>query len=174
MKKTIAVFLVLFFAVNTANADSDAYNKKAVKKMLEKYTAFIVDAVNEFDSPVGATYIAAQIMKESSGNKNAVSSAGAIGLMQVKPSTALVAVREYFSKHYFSDDLYDPENNIRIGVAYRVFLERHYGYKNPTDVDLAYYRGPTGARKYITKSYTPRPYSRGIHYWLVYIPTTLS
>lgn len=57
--------------------------------------------------------ILAQISRESGFDPNAVSSAGALGLMQLKPTTALdVGV----------DNPIDPEQGIRAGIAYMRWL----------------------------------------------------
>jgi soluble lytic murein transglycosylase len=62
--------------------------------------------------------VAAVIYQESKFNPNAESSSGAIGLMQLTPSTAHgIAVRTHGSR-FATKDLYDPEINIRYGAWY--------------------------------------------------------
>lgn len=68
---------------------------KAVLPFVQKYAA---------KSSLHPALILAMIEKESNFNPNVVSSAGATGLMQLMPQ-------------YATGNLYDPENNIRQGIA---------------------------------------------------------
>ncbi len=70
------------------------------------------------------------IRQESDGNSNLISSTGAIGLMQVEPSTAGLS----------QSTLLDPINNIQAGTAYLASLYSQYG-NNWTDALNAYYAG---------------------------------
>ena len=73
---------------------------------------------------------------ESRFNPRAVSGAGAVGLAQVMPRTAL-----FYDSTVTRDDLFDPATNLRIGFRFfRDLLER-YDYDLRTDL-LAYNRGP--------------------------------
>jgi soluble lytic murein transglycosylase-like protein len=73
---------------------------------------------------------------ESRFNPRATSSAGAIGLTQVIPSTA-----RFFDKGITREKLYDPRTNLRVGFRYlRTLIDQYNG-----DVRLAllvYNRGP--------------------------------
>jgi soluble lytic murein transglycosylase len=70
--------------------------------------------------------LAAVIEQESKFNANAKSSAGAIGLMQLQPTTAKgIAIRTGGSKFVLSD-LYDPEINVRYGAWYLHHLLAKY------------------------------------------------
>ena len=71
--------------------------------------------------------LAAVIYQESKFNADAKSDSGAIGLMQLTPSTAHgIAVRT--GGHAFrTQDLYDPDINIRYGSWYLDNLFRKYG-----------------------------------------------
>ena len=62
--------------------------------------------------------IYAVINVESSFNEKAVSGAGAVGLMQVLPSTAEWIIGEQISQ----ESLFDPEINIGTGVKYLAYL----------------------------------------------------
>lgn len=84
--------------------------------------------------------IAAQAYQESKLDHSTVSSAGAVGLMQLRPSTAA---------GMGFDDISDPEVNIRAGVVYLAHLRDHY-FEDVEDraarLDLswaAYNAGPT-------------------------------
>ena len=81
------------------------------------------------------------IHTESSWNHKAVSTSGAIGLMQVKPSTAMSEFKTP------EQDLYDPYVNVTVGIMYLSEL-----YHNSGDdwhyALTSYSHGPTATRKY--------------------------
>jgi soluble lytic murein transglycosylase len=71
--------------------------------------------------------LAAVIYQESKFNSDAKSSSGAIGLMQLQPATAEgIALRTGGAK-FTTNDLYDPEINIRYGSWYLANLFHKYG-----------------------------------------------
>lgn len=85
------------------------------------YTNFVRDAAQRFGVP--ASWIGAVMAIESGGDVRALSSAGAMGLMQVMPETwAGLRVR-----HGLGDDPYDPRDNILAGAAYLRELHERYG-----------------------------------------------
>lgn len=61
--------------------------------------------------------VASQLYQESQFNPNAKSWAGAVGLMQLLPSTG-----EMFGV----TNLYDPETNIKAGIKFLVYLDSHW------------------------------------------------
>lgn len=78
---------------------------------------------------VEPAWVAAIIEAESSCHPNAVSKAGALGLMQLMPgSGARDAYRQAYGKSGQPADalLRDPEANIRLGTAYLRGLHRHF------------------------------------------------
>ena len=71
--------------------------------------------------------VAAVIYQESKFRSSVVSSSGAIGLMQLTPATARgIAIRTGGSR-FRTDDLYNPEINIRYGAWYLDNLFKKYG-----------------------------------------------
>ena len=71
--------------------------------------------------------VASLINKESSFNKNAVSSAGAIGLMQILPSTALYISQMLKEEDVFKiEDLYNSGINIKYGCYYLKYLKNKF------------------------------------------------
>jgi soluble lytic murein transglycosylase-like protein len=83
-------------------------------------------------------FVRAVIQAESAFNPRARSQKGAMGLMQLMPSTAA---------EYSVTDAYDPAQNIRAGVAYLKSLLTRFG----NDISLAlaaYNAGPRAVEKY--------------------------
>lgn len=87
----------------------------------EPHAAFITEASQRFGIP--ELWIVAVKAAESAGDVRAVSSAGAIGLMQVMPDTwAGLRVRYGLGR-----DPYDPRDNILAGTAYLREMYDRYG-----------------------------------------------
>jgi soluble lytic murein transglycosylase len=81
--------------------------------------------------------VAALINVESGFREDVTSKAGAVGLMQVRPSTAhAVAAEAGLPERVTAETLRRPGTNVRVGVRYLAFLKRHYGR---LDVALAAY-----------------------------------
>lgn len=74
-----------------------------------------------------AALIAALIYQESRFRKDAESSSGAIGLMQVLPATAKGIALRTGGTAFRTEDLYNPEINIRYGSWYLRHLLDKYG-----------------------------------------------
>ncbi|RXJ71223.1 hypothetical protein CS022_21410 [Veronia nyctiphanis] len=74
-------------------------------------------------------WLAAQAFTESTLNPEAVSSAGAVGLMQLMPETARdMGVR----------DIWSPQDNVRGGAKYNQWLYRHYWKRLPANQARAF------------------------------------
>jgi soluble lytic murein transglycosylase len=91
--------------------------------------------------------VAALIRRESAFNPGVVSSAGAIGLMQIMPRTGMGLAREAGLRGFNPDLLKQPELNVQLGVRYLSSLLRQY------DGDLAlalaaYNAGPSRANRW--------------------------
>ena len=70
--------------------------------------------------------LAAVIYRESKFDPDAVSSSGAIGLMQLLPDTAKGIAQYTGGSRFRVEDLYDPEINVRYGAFYLKRLLRKY------------------------------------------------
>ena len=90
----------------------------------------------EIDSTLSLDLILSLIAIESGFNKYAISKAGAVGLMQILPSTA----KEVDSTIINPEQLFDEERNLRIGISYLSKLNKLF--QNPDLALLAYNRGP--------------------------------
>ena len=84
--------------------------------------------------------VKAVIQTESDWNHKAVSTSGAIGLMQVLPSTA----KSEFNTP--KQDLFDPYVNVTVGIKYLSKLDSHFDDLESTLT--AYSHGPTATKKY--------------------------
>ncbi|MEW5562103.1 membrane-bound lytic murein transglycosylase EmtA [Enterobacter asburiae] len=86
-------------------------------------------------------FITAIIAVESGGNPGVVSKSGAVGLMQLKPSTAGREVYRYmgWSGDPSVSELKNPERNISMGTAYFRILENGplLGIKDPEVMQYA-------------------------------------
>ena len=84
--------------------------------------------------------VKAVIQTESDWNHKAVSTSGAIGLMQALPSTA----KSEFNTP--KQDLFDPYVNVTVGIKYLSKLDSHFDDLESTLT--AYSHGPTATKKY--------------------------
>jgi len=89
-------------------------------------------------------FVKAIIKLESNGNWFAVSHKGAIGIMQVMPTTGKVIAKKLGIK-WDGDTLFIPEYNIRIGCYYYAALRKQFN--DEYWAIAAYFNGPRGARK---------------------------
>lgn len=111
-----------------------------------RFAAHIAEASRRFRIP--EHWIRAVLAAESAHDVRAVSSAGAMGLMQVMPDTWA----ELRTRHRLGDDPFDPRDNILAGTAYlREMLDR---YGNIGGMLAAYNAGPTRYDEYLA---TGRP-----------------
>ncbi len=103
----------------------DALPDKLVRSVLYpvKYADTIEDACNRYG--LDENLVCAVIRCESGWDDDAVSSAGAEGLMQVMPSTAadLVDMGIVDGNAYDPDNLTDPATCIEFGCAYLSYLQ---------------------------------------------------
>jgi soluble lytic murein transglycosylase len=127
----ITVVAVAFVSVGGADiARRSAYPLKYETVIARESSAWSVDPY----------LVAAMIHVESRFDPLAKSSAGAVGLMQVKPSTARQMARQRSVEGKMSaKTLSDPELNIRVGTAYLRYLLDRYG--EDESLALAAYNG---------------------------------
>ena len=120
--------------VNYSNTTAKPVEKKSFGKMDSKYDPIIEKyAVSYGIDP----YLVKCIIKvESDFNPNAVSVAGAGGLMQLMQETA---------REFGLDDRTDPDGNIRVGVAHFSWLMKEF--KGEVPLALAAYHAGIGRVK---------------------------
>ena len=113
--------------------------KSSLNKSKLKHILIYIEALC-WEYGVDYEMVKAVIQTESSWNHKAISEVGAIGLMQVLPSTAKSEFKT--SKK----DLFDPYVNVTVGIKYLSKLNQDFD-----DVDAmltAYSHGPTVTKKY--------------------------
>ncbi len=91
---------------------------------------------------VPEAWIRAVMRQESAGEAQALSSAGAMGLMQVMPST-YETLREQYN---LGDDPFEPHDNIFAGTAY---IRQMYGRYGAPGFLAAYNAGPARVDEYL-------------------------
>lgn len=111
------------------------------KRRGETVDDFVVEASQRFGIPT--VWIRAVINQESSGDVYAVSSKGAMGLMQIMPDTWHILRRQYGLGY----DPFHPRDNIHAGSAYLRELHDRYGMPGFL---AAYNAGPTRYQDYLT------------------------
>ncbi|TQV75650.1 lytic transglycosylase domain-containing protein [Aliikangiella marina] len=115
----------------------------------KKYSPLIAEAAKEFDFPV--EFIHAVIHAESHFDPYAVSSAGAMGLMQLMPATA---------SRFGVNDRQNPRQNIYGGVRYLRYLSEMFD-GNLTLTLAAYNAGENAVKRF---GYKVPPYQETRRY----------
>ena len=103
------------------------------------YAEHVTVCAERYGVPEELVY--AVIRSESDFESGAVSSAGAVGLMQLMPDTFRWLTDEILFEHMEQGMLYDPETNIRYGTYYLSYLYDRYGR---WDLAIAAYNGGLG------------------------------
>ena len=106
----------------------------------DPYGPYIAEAAQRFGVP--EAWIRAVMRVESAGDVRAISSAGAMGLMQIMPATW----SELRVRHRLGGNPYDPRDNILAGAAY--LREMHDRYGSPGFL-AAYNAGPGRYEEYL-------------------------
>lgn len=93
-------------------------------------------------------WVAAMISVESSFNTAAISPSGAMGLMQVMPTTGFEVAKEIGINDFSSDLLRNPKVNLMIGCWYFRKLKNRYGDREKALI--AYNAGPGNLDKWLS------------------------
>lgn len=119
-------------------------------------TAIVREATRNRLDPL---LVVAVIRTESSFDSYAVSSVGAMGLMQVMPDTGKWLLQRKGAKLGRRSNLFDPELNIEVGTAYLADLIARFGSVEKALV--AYNAGPGGAAKILADRHARAKFMAG-------------
>jgi hypothetical protein len=127
-----AVFLLISGgAMEAASAQVAPIDRPAA---IHPYAGHVADAARRFGIP--EEWIWAVMRVESNGDPRAVSAAGALGLMQIMPTTW----GHLRARYGLGSDPYDVRDNIMAGAAY--LREMHDRYGDATAMLASYNAGP--------------------------------
>lgn len=146
----IVIFLILsslFFIF--VNSNFDLWTVRRNFEQIE-YQAEIEKYAEEF--AIEEELLAALIYVESRFNNHSMSSKGAVGLMQIMPSTATWIAEELGHSNFQLSDLNDPELNIKFGSWYFAYLYQKFD-KNLIQTIAAYNAGENNVRIWINNGW---------------------
>lgn len=142
------VAVALLAAVAVAAADGPVWYRRLYHPL--KHEALIARSARTSD--VDPYLVAAVISAESGFREDVVSPAGAVGLMQVKPSTAKAVARKAdIDGPVTAETLVDASLNIRIGTEYLAELLARYDGDVPQAV-AAYNAGLGNADRWVKEA----------------------
>lgn len=136
MKKLIKFIIKLFILIIVAELVYLHFIPRKYDKIIDNYSV---------QYGVDRSLVKAVIFKESRFKETAVSSKGAIGLMQLMPSTALWLMNKLKIEDY---KIESPQNNIRLGTYYLSYLMSIMD-SDEEHALLAYNAGPENAKRWI-------------------------
>jgi soluble lytic murein transglycosylase-like protein len=121
-------------AASTAFESSARAQRATRSESIDRFAKFIDEASDRFAVP--ARWIFAVMQVESGRDARAISSRGAMGLMQLMPATWV----ELSARHGLGLDPFDPRDNILAGSAY---LKQMYDRFGSAGFLAAYHAGPS-------------------------------
>lgn len=142
--KMLSYFLILLFLILSVTVGCDTFLKS---RLPLKYTDIVEKYSNEYGLDKYLIY--AVISTESDFKPTAKSDAGAMGLMQLMPETA-VWIGNKISLSVELDSLFDPDTNIHLGCAYLSYLFSRFD-GDIKKVICAYNGGEGNVREWASK-----------------------
>lgn len=138
-----AALLAAFPIGQTPALAQETNTPPAPSAVTHPYAPHVADAARRFGIP--EAWIWAVTRVESAGNARAVSSAGAMGLMQIMPRTWA----QLRARHGLGTDPFDVRDNIMAGAAY--LREMHDRYGSASAMLAAYNAGPGRYEDYLLR-----------------------
>lgn len=141
LNKVVSEIVEAQQAIFDENIESeyDTEEMTQYRDLIEKYAG-------EFG--LDPAYIATVVYVESSFDPKIESPAGAVGLMQILPSTGIWIAGNLGISNFNAEMLFDPETNIRIGCWYVAYLLDLFD-GNLQTATVAYNAGPTRALNWL-------------------------
>lgn len=143
LRRSLAAILIIALSIGIGYAYDNIRDRIDRYLYPIEYSEYVERYSTLYGVPVHIIY--GIIKVESDFQSNAVSSAGAVGLMQITPDTfdwLCTLQKETLDEGM----LYDPETNIRYGVYYLSYLYREFGLWD--SVYAAYNAGPTRVKEW--------------------------
>lgn len=143
---TLAALLIL--AIIGVGAYYILFYPKTVEKVV--YPLDYVDIIEKYSAEYGLepARVAAVIYCESSFRPAVVSSAGAVGLMQIMPSTGEWIAKKLDLESYDETLLTSPDYNIRMGCWYLNYLDERFDFDMKKST-AAYHAGGGSVDKWL-------------------------
>jgi soluble lytic murein transglycosylase-like protein len=135
--------IVCQVAVSTVFVPSAGAQIATRSEPVDRFAEFIDEASGRFTLPV--RWIRAVMKVESGGDAHAISSRGAMGLMQLMPGTWV----ELSVRYGLGLDPFDPRDNILVGTAY---LKEMYDRFGMAGFLAAYHAGPARYERHLATS----------------------
>ncbi len=131
----------------TALREERAQAAESYARLVARHTVRYRDEIERCaaDNGVHPAFVAAVILRESSYDTNAVSSAGARGLMQLMEDTAGWIADKLGASAFTFDDAFKPDVNIRFGTWYLKYLSDMFG-GDPVKIACAYHAGQSNVK----------------------------
>ncbi len=147
-QKALCILLAVFLSLSVISLVS-----VSILKVLypTRYAEIVETTADEYG--ISPSFVYAVIECESGFDKNAVSSVGARGLMQIMPETFLW-LQTKTKEELHEDSLFDPETNIKYGCyLYSILFNEFYSEET---VVAAYHAGTGNVRKWLKdERYSP-------------------
>jgi len=145
-KKILSTCIIILIIILTIFIRFTRINGFILKKIYPiKFSEYVYKYSKEND--VDPLLVFAIIKTESNFKKDATSKSGAIGLMQLMPETAKEKAGK-LNINYTENTLYNPEDNIKIGISYYKTLLDYYN-QNYILAFVAYNAGIGNVDKWI-------------------------
>jgi len=143
----ISLVLIIILSIILGIIINAVWNYIEIKNHPTEYSEIVKKYSVEFGVPERVIF--ATIKTESSFKSDAVSSAGAMGLMQMMPSTfEWLTSDEHLDEALSTDALFEPEVSIRYGTYYLSYLAKKFDY-DWSIVSAAYNAGEGRVAKWL-------------------------
>lgn len=143
---TAAQNMMAAYITQQQQARADAY-----QAVVDDHPIYYMNLIEQYAAEYNLqpAFVSAIIMNESSFRKDAMSSAGARGLMQLMPDTAEWIAGKLDVDGYHFDRMFDPESNIRFGCWYLNYLSKLFR-GDPILIACAYHAGQSNVTAWLS------------------------